>query len=40
MSGVGFVINIIIDSGANFCHVHKIMFDNHDRDVITAGNHM
>ena len=35
-----FIINTIIDNGANFCHVDIIMHAGHDIDDITAGNHM
>jgi hypothetical protein len=38
--GIDFVMNIIIDRGANFCHVDKIKQEIHDIDVITDGNHM
>lgn len=34
-----FIINIIIDSGASFCQVDKIIHEIHESDVITEGNH-
>jgi hypothetical protein len=33
-------VKVMIDSGASFCHVERIMHDSHDIDVITDGNHM
>jgi len=33
-------MNIMMDSGANFCHVDRIIHDTHDKEDITDGNHM
>jgi len=38
--GIDFVMNIMIDRGANFCHVDKIKQEIHDMDAMTDGNHM
>jgi hypothetical protein len=38
-SGVIFIVNIMMDSGASFCQVDRIIHDSQDSDVITDGNH-
>jgi hypothetical protein len=36
----GLIVNTIIDKGASFCHVDRIVHDNQEIDDITEGNHM